>query len=579
MQANKNSKKPGELEMIISDSVKTTDALTDVMSQFNIRRIFETFNSVKRSGVVVSKVLTILLMMPFYNVASIRALFKSGLSGIEGQKDVYYDIKNNEKINWRTLLYLIVKRFIYLIEHRTELQKPGIKAFIFDDSPVEKTSKKTEGVSVIHDHVTGRFILGYKILVCGYWDGGSFIPIDFSLHREKGRELEKVLHALRKAEQALNDAGEKLKMVAIKKNVKTEKLREWQKIADKSASKTNQYYFKRAEKSQLKAEYELKQAKKELTKKKKQLTNTQRQAKETEYRHPSYGLSKKEKKGQCHKRRERSTSGYGRIKESDTDKIENMLNMLRRAVKRGIKADFVLTDSWFFCYELLYTLHHLAKGQIKLISMAKMGIQKYTLLKNERDYNAKALLKIFERKAQYCKKLKSHYIKIPCLYKGIRVNLFFVRMGRGANWKLLVTTDLNLNFIQLIDIYKIRWSIEVFFKEGKQYLNLGQSLSQNFDAQIADTTLSMIQYIMLCYYKRINYQQSIGYLFKEISSQMIEKNISERLWNFFIELQVIIGDMAGFDVLEIYQELFKRKETAEIIERIFISTYEKDKAA
>ena len=72
MQPYKNSKKPGELEIIISDSVKTTDALTDVMSQFNTGRIFETFNSIKRSGVVVSKVLTILLMMPFYNVASIR---------------------------------------------------------------------------------------------------------------------------------------------------------------------------------------------------------------------------------------------------------------------------------------------------------------------------------------------------------------------------------------------------------------------------------------------------------------------------------------------------------------------------
>ena len=30
--------------------------------------------------------------------------------------------------------------------------------------------------------------------------------------------------------------------------------------------------------------------------------------------------------------------------------------------------------------------------------------------------------------------------------------------------------------------------------------------------------------------------------------------------------------------IEIYQELFRRKETAELIERIFISTYEKDKA-
>ena len=366
MQPYKNSKKPGELEIIISDSVKTTDTLTDVMSQFNTGRIFETFNSIKRSGVVVSKVLTILLMMPFYNVASIRALFKSGLSGIEGQKDVYYEIKNNEKINWRQLLYLIAMRFIYLINHREELKKSGVKALIFDDSPEEKTSKKTEGVSVINDHVTGRFILGYKLLVCGYWDGGSFIPIDFSLHREKGSALDKVLKALKKAEQSLYEASKRLKRAENRKNEKSERLQEWQKIVGKSESKTNQHYLSCAKKSQLKAENELKQAQKELTKKKKQLTNVQRKTKETEYRHPFYGLSKKEKKEQYRKTRKRNTSGYVRVKELDTDKIENMLNMLRRAVKRGIKADYVLTDSWFFCYELLYTLHHLAKGQIKL---------------------------------------------------------------------------------------------------------------------------------------------------------------------------------------------------------------------
>jgi len=43
----------------------------------------------------------------------------------------------------------------------------------------------------MHDHVTGRYIFGYKLLVCGYWNGGKFIPVDFSLHRERGGELDR----------------------------------------------------------------------------------------------------------------------------------------------------------------------------------------------------------------------------------------------------------------------------------------------------------------------------------------------------------------------------------------------------
>jgi len=571
MQPNKNNKKIDELEKIISDSVNTTDALTDVMDKFNTKIIFKTFDNVKRSGVEGSKILTILLILPFYQVASIRALFKSGLQKVIGKKDVYYDFKNNEKINWRMLLNLIACRFMKIMQSDSTVETNKIRAFIFDDSPIEKTTKKTEGVSLIHDHVTGRFIFGYKLLVCGYFDGTSFIPIDFSLHREKGNALETAQHTCKTALGKLEKAKAILATAKANKTQKKKKLKSLRTDVGKVSGKTQQNKIEVAEKMCAKAEDEFLSAQKEVVKKKRQLQNALHHVQETEKKHPAYGLSKTDKKEQYRKTRKKNTYGYERFKESDCSKIDNMLNMLRRAVKNGFVADYVLTDSWFFCYELLYTLCHIAKGQIHLISMVKMGNQKFTMLQNGKEYSIKSLLKLFERKAQYCKKLKAHYIKVQSTYKGIRVNMFYVKMGRSNDWKLLVTTDLNLNFIKLLEVYKIRWSIEVFFKEGKQHLKLGQSLSQNFDAQIADITMSMVQYIMLCYYKRIHYQQSMGYLFADISKEMIEKNIAERLWDAFVELQSIIGDIAGFDVLDIYQELFRKKETAEIIKRIFIS--------
>ena len=36
-------------------------------------------------------------------------------SDISGKKDVYYDVKNNELIDWRTLLLLHAKRFRFLM--------------------------------------------------------------------------------------------------------------------------------------------------------------------------------------------------------------------------------------------------------------------------------------------------------------------------------------------------------------------------------------------------------------------------------------------------------------------------------
>jgi len=49
----------------------------------------------------------------------------------------------------------------------------------------------------------------------------------------------------------------------------------------------------------------------------------------------------------------------------------------------------------------------------------------------------------------------------------------------------------------MIEIYNIRWSIEVFFKKVKQLLGLGKNRSTNFEVQIAQTTITMIQYLLI----------------------------------------------------------------------------------
>ena len=58
----------------------------------------------------------------------------------------------------------------------------------------------------------------------------------------------------------------------------------------------------------------------------------------------------------------------------------------------------------------------------------------------------------------------------------------------------MMTTNTELTFEQAYKIYSTRWSVEVFFKECKQNLGLGKCQAQDFDAQIAATTLCMMQY-------------------------------------------------------------------------------------
>ncbi len=106
--------------------------------------------------------------------------------GVECGNSVFYDLKNNPKINWRPLLYLVALRFKDLADGITTGLLNSVRAFFFDDSPLSKSSIKTGLVSRVHDHVSGGSIFGYKILAMGYWDGLSFYPLGFPFHREKG---------------------------------------------------------------------------------------------------------------------------------------------------------------------------------------------------------------------------------------------------------------------------------------------------------------------------------------------------------------------------------------------------------
>ena len=554
MQQNKSTKDFSDLKIIISDSEKMTSSLTDMMKVFNLKKYFSVFNQLKSKGVKVSNLLNILVLLPFYGIASVYALYSSGIktSDFQGQKDVYYDIKNNEYIDWRQLLLLLSKRFKYLVNKNVNLISSGVTAIIFDDTLIEKTGKKIEKVGFVNDHVSGRFILGFKLLVCGFWDGASFIPLDFSLHRERGSKQEKLQKEYKKAQNNLISIEKLLEKAQSTLKIKEEQLLKAQYAIDNKPSKSNQTKFDNAKLSYDKAKTKLDLLQKELSTKKHISIEAQQKIKRYYAKGKLFGLTTKERKAQHKKEVAKGSHGNIRRRETDIDKISSMLKMLKRVVKSGFIPNFVLTDSWFSCLDLLVTLRDLENGSIKLISMVRINNQLFTDVSG-RKMPVTKIPEIYRKQTQYSRKLKSQYIKVACFYQGIRVNLFYIKMGKSTKWHLLLTTDLNLNFVKLMEIYQIRWSIEVFFKESKQYLKIGDCKSSTFDAHIADITVSMIQYIMLSYFKRLNYMQSIGNIFKDVSKEMIEMDLVSRLLEIFWGLIELLCEMASFDFM-LFQE-------------------------
>ena len=380
MQQNKDKNK---ISTVSDDEERNVNTIFHNLSTMKIARIGKFFDSIKRCGVDVSDILMLLLLMPFYHLRSVPLLVKSGLAqaqGIECGNSVFYDLKNNPKVNWRSLLYLVVLRFRNLAGKLNPNLTDNIRAFIFDDSPLPKTSHKTELVSRVHDHVSGSYILGYKILVMGYWDGLSFYPLDFSIHREKGGQIDSGKQILETANKRLKSQRRVLKesvqrcceaqqiLQAVKKENKGKQTKAAIKQIEQATNKVKRTNQKNKEAKSKYAEMENKSI------------ELRQELKETQKRHPEYGLTKKQMAEQFKKCRDAQTPGAERAEEADTKKTTNMMNMLKRAIKRGFQADYVLTDSWFCNLELIKLITRLhEKCNINLLTMARMGTTRFKL--------------------------------------------------------------------------------------------------------------------------------------------------------------------------------------------------------
>ena len=252
-----------------------------------------------------------------------------------------------------------------------------------------------------------------------------------------------------------------------------------------------------------------------------------------------YGLTKKQLKGQYKRYRIQDSESDKRAREVDRSKTDVGIAMIKRALK-FLKVDYVLMDSWFTCERMIECVRSYTKQNVHLIGMMKMGKAKY--LYKGKLYDAAELLKKGKREIgiKRCRKIKASYLIMDVMYKEYRVRLYFSRFGQKGKWHLILTTDTSLSYLKAMEQYQVRWTIEVFFKESKQYLNLGECQSTNFEAQIADTTITMIQYILLTLRKRFDDYETRGEIFRATGEEMLERRLHVRLWDLLIAIMKII---------------------------------------
>ena len=263
------------------------------------------------------------------------------------------------------------------------------------------------------------------------------------------------------------------------------------------------------------------------------------------------GLTTKQLKERFSKTREENSPGQLRVDELKESKIAVLIKMFKNQVRRGIKAKYFLADSWFTCHELIKAV--VKVSGLNYLGMAKLGKTNYEW--NGKQYNAAQLIQKHRHNRMYNRKMKMYYIAIGGIFmKELPIKVFFFKANKNGQYKMLITTDTKLKAAQAYEIYKIRWSIEVFFKDCKQNLGLGKSQSTDFDVLIADTTLSIMLYNILSSLKNENEYTTIGGLFEEIDKDRLSPTLIDRITQLLNSLADVISEVFGIDLFELIEE-------------------------
>lgn len=270
---------------------------------------------------------------------------------------------------------------------------------------------------------------------------------------------------------------------------------------------------------------------------------------------------------QFEKVRETNSNGAKRMKEFLIDKLSSAMGMIYRAIIMGFRAKYVIFDCWYSSNDFI---EYIVESGMVAVCAIKMNRK---CVYNGRKTNISDLLSLLKnmRKPKKCAKKEMKYYDSIIEIPGIgEVKICLCRRKGHKEWKAIICTDPNMTAEALMKTYALRWSIEVFFKEAKGMLRLGKCQSIDFDAQISNMSISMLLYIIITYYRRINDFETTGELFEASRQDIFRKTLAEMLWDFFTELlDYIIKELysEGKTMVKRIKNTIAFKNMAEILSR------------
>jgi len=246
--------------------------------------------------------------------------------------------------------------------------------------------------------------------------------------------------------------------------------------------------------------------------------------------------------------------------------------MIRRALRAGIEVQYLLADAWFGTKPMLRTAE---ESSLTAILRMKKNTMKYRHTEyrqgqvRHRDGDVNALYRAAIR-GQWEKipgqpyQVKAVAVELNLSESPqdpehwIKVRLLFVRgvpQGEKAqagkhDWAVFLSMDPSLAPQRLLELYSLRWAIEVYFKEAKQHLGFLKEQSNHYAAYVASIHLTAIRFCLLVIAKTTQKASGVADIRKQMSANAHQISFAAQLWAVFRaviagaldELKTLLGD-------------------------------------
>jgi len=185
MLRNKSTKLLSEIADFFTSDQKAIRKILELYRTMGISRFHIGVNDRPQGVHRRIDVLLTLLLSPLVNANGSGNTLDWFKKTLDAEKDVIYRFMNDCRLRWRTIVNGINCKLMSCMD----MSKPKNACLILDDTDLKKTGFKMELASRIWSHVDNRALLGFKGLFLGWCDDKSFLALDFSLHREAGKNV------------------------------------------------------------------------------------------------------------------------------------------------------------------------------------------------------------------------------------------------------------------------------------------------------------------------------------------------------------------------------------------------------